>query len=324
MTKRAKTVTMKDVAKVAGVSTSTVSLALRDNPRIPEETSQRIKTVANEMGFTPNIAGSALRATKPRLLGLFANLSQELHYRYAQEVRLAASELGYEVIVEDTNVPTEVGAAIERLAQFRVSGIIAIDPLLSAGQLEAVSSKKIPLVVIGQKAPLPNADLVVADNESAAQEIGDLFLSTGITTFTYLDGPPSFSAQVRRECLAKASNERGITMRVIPAGANLDSGFAAAKVMPPTTALVCYNDQCAEGALVALAQNGKSRDTVVIGFDDSRIARSKTFQISSVSRNPRLVATIATDMAVARDGGYRGSPVTLRVPTTLIRRGANA
>lgn len=326
MTRPTGAVTMKDVAEVAEVSVSTVSLALRDNPRIPEATRQKIKETAAAMGFVPNIAGSALRATKPRLLGLLANVSQELHYRYIQEVRRASAALGYQVAVEDVNGVLDVNTLVERFAQVRIRSLIVVDPVLCADTWQLLESKKIPLVVIGQQAPVLNADLVTSDNTQGANEIARVLAEAGVAEFTYLDGPPGVSAQVRRRHLEQAASARGLTMRTVAAGATLDAGYSAVLAAPATPALVCYNDQCAEGAFVALSKAGRNipRDTMIIGFDDSRIAQSETFCLTSVSRNPRLVATIATDMAVSRDGGYRGPPVTLKVPTTLIERASSA
>ena len=87
-------------------------------------------------------------------------------------------------------------------------------------------------------------------------------------------------------------------------------------------AVVCYNDQCALGAMSALWRAGLRipQDVRLVGFDNSRIARSRAFEMTSIDRNPRSVARLAVDRAILRAEGTAEPPVRIEVDTRLVRR----
>ena len=91
------------------------------------------------------------------------------------------------------------------------------------------------------------------------------------------------------------------------------------------TALLCYNDQCAQGALVALARRGLSvpDDISVTGFDNTRGAASRAFDLTSVDREPAAVATLAVDMAISRCEGRDGPPRSESVRTRMVARSSS-
>ncbi|MGI6786100.1 MAG: LacI family DNA-binding transcriptional regulator [Gleimia sp.] len=332
-------VTMRDVAEKAGVSISTVSLALRNDERITPETRQDIHTLARKMGYQRDITGTLLRTDKPRIIGVVGQLNQELHSEYVARMHELADKENFQLISQDASVYGGYEGAFNRLAQLRVSNLIAVNPCLHDGQLPAI----VPSVVIGQTSPFEKSDVVRSANEQGMLELTEHLAKLGHKQVLYLDGPPGISAQYRRDAVRKAAAQSGIEVDVLPSGNTMDEGFGVGReladrgVLAPTsagaasaqkrpTALLCYNDQCAQGAIIALNRAGicVPSDVSVAGFDNSSIAASKAFDLTSVDRGVDEVSALAINLAIGRHKQPQLSPRIREVPTKLIVRGSTA
>ena len=173
-------------------------------------------------------------------------------------------------------------------------------------------------MAIGQTAPRQDADLVVSNNSTGMAQVAELI--GDCPQVHYLDGGRSSSAERRRSAFLAAMSHRRAAVRVVPSGPTVDAGWHRVHTLPQ--ALVCYNDQCAQGALIALWQARLSipEDIRVVGFDNARIASSQAFELTSVDRQPREVARLALDLAIARARGDRSAPRRLEVDTRVVRR----
>lgn len=320
--------TLRDIAVRAGASVSTVSRALRGDQRISARTRQRIVEIAQRLGYRADVAGSLLRASKPRVVGLLCDLSQELHVAYRHEILQRVEQAGFRVVVESVEGRCPPGAALRRLREFRIQALVVVDPRCLGG----AGDPGAPVVVIGQERPFADADLVTSDNGAGMGEAVEWLAGLGHRGITYVDGPPGASARARRAAAVAAARGAGAPLRVVPGGADLDSGFLAARSMvdeagagrPLPSAVMCYNDQCAHGLIIALLRAGlvPGRDVSVIGFDNSRIAATRALSIASVDRRPAEVARHAVDLARARALGDEPPPRAVRVDTALVRRGS--
>lgn len=307
---------------------STVSRALRGSRRISAKTRARVEEIAAELGYQADLAGSLLRTSNPRIIGLLCRLEQELHFTYHEHVLELAEELGFRVVVESVGRNRDPIKALSSLQQFRCQALIAIDPSSLVGVNEDLIG--VPTVVIGQQRPHEDMDLVTSDNAMGMQEAASLLKSLGHAAVTYVDGPPGVSATSRRRAFEEAAREVGLAFRVIAGASDVDSGYHAVGALLREgvhrlpSALVCYNDQCAQGAMVRLLREGivPGRDVSVVGFDNSRVAAAETFSITSVDRNAFKVARLAVDLAVARALGDDSARRAVRVETALVRRGS--
>lgn len=332
-------VTMRDVAEKAGVSISTVSLALRNDERITPETRKEIHDLANKMGYSRDIAGTLLRMDKARIIGVVGQLNQELHSEYVARMHEIASEESFQLISQDANVYGGYEAAFNRLMQLRVSNLIAVNPSF----LDIEVSSAIPSVVIGQASPFDGADLVRSSNEQGMLKLVDHLVNLGHRQVLYLDGPAGISAPCRRDSMRNAATRCGVEVTVVPSGNTMDDGFrvgnelverglfvprsaATSSTQNSPTALVCCNDQCAQGAIIALNRSGISvpHDVSVAGFDNSSIAQSKAFDLTSVDRGVNEVSALAINLAIERHEYPELSPRVREVPTTLVVRSSTA
>ncbi|WP_216386690.1 LacI family DNA-binding transcriptional regulator [Arcanobacterium phocae] len=325
--------TMRDVAEHIGLSVSTVSLALRNDPRISDKTAQEIKRVAREIGYRPDITGSLLRTNNPRIIGVAAEFSQELHAAYVSNIRSIANKHGYQLAIEDASFYAGYEEALERLAQLRVTNTIAINPCFP----EPIPERLEPSVIIGQTSPCPTSSLVRSSNDVGMQELVTHLVDRGYRRILYLDGPKGISARNRRRAIEHAANVNDVWLEIVAAGNSLDDGFLAMQHVlcersdSPTnqfkekgiaTAVVGYNDQCIQGAVIALERAGLRipLDVAVAGFDNSSIAASRAFGLTSVDRGIAQVSEYAVELAIERHNNTKIGAKTLVVDSHLVVR----
>lgn len=331
--------TLKDIAGVTGLSMSTVSRALNGSPRIGRRTRERIEREAARLGYQADLAGSLLRAARPRNIGLICRLDQELHFTYHNKILAEADERELRVIVQSIGESLSARRAVRALNQLRCCAAIVVDP----GSIDGVAGADIGmhLVIIGQEAPVAGADLVTSDNRRGMREIAEHLAALGHRRVIYLDGPEGRSAAERRSAFREAAGGASLEYEIVAAGARADDGYgAASRLLDPggsahdgsVSAMICYNDQCAQGAMVAILRSGRTpgRDISLTGCDNSRIASSRAFNMTSIDRGPAEVARIAVELASRRlddasrrlDDASGAEPERRSVATRMVVRGS--
>ena len=312
-------VTLDDIARAAGTSIATVSRALAGSPRVAAPTRERIEKVAEQLGYRTNIAASLLASTRPQILGLVCSLSQELHVRYRAEALRYAEDRGFRVIVESIDASRDVDRAWESVLQLRAQAVIAVDSTCISTRFTNT-----PTVLIGQRAPRRDIDLVTSANERGMGQAIALLVRRGSRRIAFLEGPAGPSARARQAAFIQACRAHGVDALPVAGGDNIDAGFLAVRAGLPAgvDALVCYNDQCAHGAILALLGDGliPGRDMLVVGCDNSAIASSRALSLTSIDRAPARVASLAVDQAIARALGDDDRPSRRRVDTELVVR----
>ncbi len=315
-------VTLRDIADALGVSPSTVSLALRGSDRISSAMRKRVVQEAAAQGYRTDLAGALLRTAKPRIIGLVCDIGQELHVAYSREITAVAEARGWLIMMEDT-AAGDGAAALGRIMQLRAQAVIVVDP--GSVPAEALTGLDIPAVVIGQASPSPDADLIISNNDSGMAQVADLLADE--SQVICFDGGPTASARYRRQSFLAAMSRTRADVRVVASGATMDAGWAAMRSVladGPLTAgaAVCYNDQCALGVMAALTRERLvvPDDIRLVGFDNSRIASSAAFELTSVDRDPHGVAALAVERAILRAEGDDSPATHAQVDTRLVRR----
>ena len=306
-------VTLRDIALSLGVSVSTVSLALRGSERIPSPVREKIVRRAEALGYRTDLAGSLLRATKPNIIGLTCDVEKELHVAYSREITAPAEELGYLVVTEDTAAGNGANA-LARIMQLHARAVIVVDPVMTDSAASAAVD--VPVVAIGQTAPRQDADLVISNNATGMAQVSELVGDCSHVHYSqvhYLEGAV-LVGRAPPQRLPHGDAPRRAAVRVIPSGPTVDAGWRSVHdVLVDAQPLVCYNDQCAQGALIALwrARPSAPGDNRVVGFDNTRIASSEAFGLTPVDRQPREVARLALR---PRERPGQGRPVRPEAP----------
>jgi LacI family transcriptional regulator len=281
---------ISDVAKAAGVSTATVSLALNNvEARIPEDTRERVRAAAAALGYAPNSVAKSLRTQKTNTVGLISDVIATTPFagRMLAGAQEAAREQGYLLILVDTGAdPAVEREAIQALANQRVDAWIyarmrhTILTDLPAG-LPART------VLLDCRTEAGDHVAVVPDDERGGYEATLELVNAGHRRIAYLDvtdqdRPPA--ADLRYAGHVTALREAGITpepaLRVyheISAAGGHAATDALLDLADPPTALFCFNDRMAVGAYAALHARGLAipGDVSVIGYDDQQFVAAE-------------------------------------------------
>ena len=276
-----KPVSIKDVARAAGVAPSTVSRALHRHPRIGKETASRIRHLADELGYSPSLPARSLVTRDTTTIGLVITYpSDPFLGRLVQGVEDAALGNGYSVFLisshRDANREERV---FKSLYERRVTGIVVTGSQIDAGYLELRERFPVPVVLIN----CPDYPFSVsADNRAGACEAAGHLLDLGHRRIAYVANPYSYGTNLDRFTGFKmVLAERGIPLDeglMVEGDGTLEGGARAGQQLlalsQPPTAVLCFNDMTAMGVIHAFscAKREVPRTCSVIGFDDLELA----------------------------------------------------
>ncbi|HEV7956377.1 MAG TPA: LacI family DNA-binding transcriptional regulator [Marisediminicola sp.] len=264
--------TIYDIAKLAGVSPSTVSRALNKPGRINIKTEERIHAAAKQLKYRLNPMARALPTGRTNTLGmLLADITNPVFSTVVRGAQREAAERGFTLIIAESQESgqREVLSAGNVLPS--VDGIILVGARMSDEEIKDFAEQK-PLVVINRF--LPDVETIIPDLDPGIDQALAHLADLGHSSIAFLAGPTnSWMSGARSEALRKHSERRGLTLTEIGPGVpTLDGGRAAFPRVVATgvTAVVAYNDLMAIGLLRA----AQEADYLVpgrlsiVGFDD--------------------------------------------------------
>ena len=289
-----------DIAKIAGVSPSTVSRALEDHPRIGAETRKRIQKLAREMNYMPSTVARSLVANKTWTIGMvLATISDPFMGRVVEGVEQVAIESGFNVFIStsqnDSQRETEV---VKVLQQRRVDGIIVIASHLSDQYPRIFDHSQVPIVVINEQRPEKNMHFVAVDDVHGAQLAVEHLIALGHRRIGYVGitnrpASNSYRLQGYQDALAAAGialdPALSITFNAIEDHTECGEACLEPLLAAKATAVFCYNDSTAIGLLTTCHKHGLvvPADLSVISFDDIDMA-SYTLPPLTTIRQPRF------------------------------------
>jgi DNA-binding LacI/PurR family transcriptional regulator len=306
-------VSLKDVARAAGVSIKTVSNVVHDYPFVSPETRARVQRALDELDYHPNLSARGLRRGNTDLIALsIPEVSAPYFAELADRVVVAAERQGLTVLIDQTGGQRgherRVAAGIRHNV---VDGTIASPLAMTAEDIQSLGRR--PLVLLGERLSHVAADHVAIDNVAAARTAVEHLLSDGrqaIGAIGTSDEPLTRTGEFRL---------RGYQDALIAAGAPIDSGleasvgwyhraegYAATRDLlarrPSLDALFCFNDLLAIGALRALREMGRRvpEDVAVVGFDDIEECLYTNPALSSISPDKEAIAEAAVDLLIRR------------------------
>jgi LacI family transcriptional regulator/LacI family repressor for deo operon, udp, cdd, tsx, nupC, and nupG len=339
-------VSIQDIARAAGVSHSTVSRALHDSSLISVEVRQRIQQLAQEMGYTPNQVAQSLKERRTNTVGVvITSISDPFLARVVRGIEDVAQAAGIQVLLSISNNDSEREMdLIDAFHRRRVDGVISSTALISDAHLKRLLKTRIPTVLINQAAPA-EATLVRSvqvDDHASARLAVEHLLSLGHRAIGYLGaGNRPRSNWIRLSTYRDALRMAGITVseswiKVAPPESryytdDVADGRALLQTLLPAgiTAVFCYNDTIAVGALLACRDLGLAvpNELSVMGFDDVELAQFVTPPLTTVHQpklrmgeqamrmlldlvegRPVQNQTLATDLVVRRSTGPAQQP----------------
>jgi len=323
-----KRASIRDVARSAGVSISTVSRALRGYSDVSSETRRRVQAAALELGYTPDAAGRALKSGRSDTVAVFVSgshgpaLSDTFYVEVlgGLEAQLAASDLSLLLV--------RASVKVQRVLQGgRCDGVIALGCDLPLPLLQTLHRAGTPLVLTDAPSWPGGAPNVTVANEAGGYAATQHLLSGGRRRVAFIaetPDDPNFSLRRRGYLRAHEDAGQGAPAERQQAGRlGTDGGYQATRKLlraAPFDAIFAANDTAAFGALKALAEAGRRvpDDVAVVGFDDIALSRYSQPPLSTLRVPRRALGAEAADRLITLLAGGTAEP--LELPVSLIVR----
>jgi len=274
-------VSIKDIAKVAGVAPSTVSRALSDHPRISKETKERVRRIAREMEYTPSLLARSLVKQDTATIGVvITSVSDPFLTNVVTSIEEVAQEQGYSVLLSSSYLDPE--RELEVVRSFhgrRTRGIIVIGSQIDTGYLHM--RDRFPLPIVLTNCPIYPYS-ISTDNPASARQAVEHLIQLGHRRIAYIANRRSHRSNLDRlTSYQQVLEEQRIPVDedlIIEGDGTLGGGNAAGQALrsraQPPTAVFCFNDMTAFGVVSALrqAETRVPEEMSVVGFDDVEFA----------------------------------------------------
>lgn len=296
--KPTKSITMKDVAKLAGVSVGTVSRVINQEQGIKEITLKKVQQAIDELGYIPDVYARGMKKNKTETIALIVpSVWHPFFGEFAFHVEVELSKKGYKLLLCNISGPKRELDYITMLQQNKVDGIIAI----TYSPIEDYLSSNIPFVSIDRTYEDKAIACVSSDNQKGAELAAQVLISKGGTHFGFIGGHNKTinETKKRRLFFEKTILEAGFPCEVLDLEEPYDNFLEEVEVFlrqhPEIDALFTINDFTAIDAISILEKLGKKvpEDVQVIGYDGIRQAEERTQYLSTIRQPIEEMATEA-------------------------------
>ena len=334
--RRCTIATMRDVAKRAAVSITTVSHVINQTRPVSDELQQRVLAAMQELGYQPNLLARGLRRGETHTIGMIVPDSANPFFaEVARGVEDTSFEQGYSVILcnSDGDLDKELFYA-NVLAEKRVDGIIFVAAGVSTEHIRDLQGRRIPLVVVDRDIPDVAVDSVLTDNARGGWLAAHHLVELGHRHIGCITGPSDVTPSAERVIgYWLALEQGGVPVNealVVKGDFQYESGYRAAHHLlsgdnPPTAIFAC-NDLMAIGAIRAILELGQRvpADLSIVGFDDAPVASFANPPLTTVVQPKYEIGAIATKMLLERMRDLDIPPRRRVLDTSLLVRQSTA
>ena len=301
---------LKDLAKVLGVSIATVSRALRSSPEIGKEMQQRVKDLAKTMNYRPNPFAQSLRKEAPKVIGVVVpNLVTHYYAAVLDGIEDEARRAGYSVISANSHERfMDEKLAIDNFINMHVEGIIAClaQSTTDYSHFEEIADMGIPLVFFGRTCLTDVFSSVTANGDEAAQQATQHLIDTGSRHIAFLGGPNHLDMVRRRKhgyLEALRENRLSIDRNLVICDkidyqVALNNAEEMLRRENRPDAIVAFNDIITFAAFTAIKNCGLRipEDVALIGFTDDVHAAYVTPRMSAIEDQSHLMGVTACQL----------------------------
>ena len=335
MKKAKKPVTLVGVAEYLGVSTATVSLALRDKEGVAAKTRDRVQKAVKKLGYVYNRSAARLRTHRSYTIGLIVpNLLNPFFTELTNSVEEQLEAADWSLLLAKTseNMSSQV-RALRTMMEYGVDGLLLCPaPGTSAVDLSGIVNSKIPFAVFTRPVEGIDTDYIGADNFYGTKLAAEYLIGGGHKKIAFIGGlPDSVTRKERFRGFLKALKDGGISTRKefnVEGDTSLDGGYGGIKkllgIKDPPTAAVCFNDVVAFGVILGLwaAQITPGKNFSVIGFDNISDSSLWSPPLTTVSTPPQQIGREAVRLILERIQSPRKETERVILPPSLIVRGS--
>lgn len=326
--------TIHDIARELKISASTVSRALQNNPRISQKTRDKIRELADTMGYRPNTLASNLRNKKSNTIGIVVPLiNRHFFSSVISGVEEVAFKAGYTVVISQSNdLANKEIAIVQSMFANRVDGLIVSIAMQSTTfeHLKLFKKRNIPLVFFDRVVPEIETDKIVVDDYLGGFRVTRHLIEQGYQRIGHMAGPQNLLTYAdRKKGYMDALKKNGIPYDeslVITSTLISESGVAAVQQMMnlpnPPDAIFCGNDTTALSAMTYLRDKGIRipEDMGIVGFSNEPFSKVVSPSISTIAQPAFLMGQKAAELILHQIEHKGKSYQTLVLPTELIIR----
>jgi LacI family transcriptional regulator len=328
---------ISDIAKELGVSGSTVSRALNDNPRISKDLIKKVKKTAAKMGYVPNTAAQSLRTGRSNTIGLIVrDISDGWSETVIPFIEKACTEFGYGLLLcNANNDPSKERYYLRVLQQRRIDGVLILTPFYSSGEAYLPFAQNLPLVLMDMFLDNSIVNSVTIDHEIGAYLSTRHLLELGHCHIAFIVGPLNLSPCARSVIgYKKAMMEFGIedeAQMIVPTKhTDIKDGYAAMveilKTSPRPSALATISDLMAIGAMDAAKRNGIliPDDFSIVGYDDIPFSALVTPPLTTILQDKEELSKAAVSLLQKSILKENNSPHQIKITPRLVLRKSTA
>jgi len=326
--------TIHDIARELKISASTVSRALNDNPRISIKTKEKIKAVADSLGYRPNTLASNLRNKKSNTIGIVVPLiNRHFFSSVISGAEDVAYKAGYTVVISQSNdlAAKEINI-VQSMFSNRVDGLIISIAMQTDTfeHLKLFRKKHIPLVFFDRAVPEIETDKIVVDDFAGGYRVTQHLIDQGYKRIGHLAGPQNLMTYYdRKNGYMEALRKNGIPYDeslVIINTLTSDEGVTAIQQLMdlphPPDAVFCGNDTTALSVMIYLRDKGIRipEDIGIVGFSNEPFSKVVSPSISTIAQPGFIMGQKAAELIIRKIENKERTYQTITLPTELIIR----
>ncbi|MBM3708129.1 MAG: LacI family transcriptional regulator [Actinobacteria bacterium] len=319
----AKKITIKDIAKEAGVSVATVSNVLNEKSFVNAEMAEKVKKVISKYNFRSNISASVLRKKASKLIGIIIPDSSNLVFsQIGKEIEIDLSDYNYNVVICNSNYNEKKEMNyIDVLLSRNIDGLIIVPSTENISIFKNIKNENIPIVVIDRLIEGLKADFVMSNNYNVMIEVVDYLAGLGHKRIAYINREVDLYHSIKRfegfqDGLKKNSLNFNKKLITGDGGLSFEDGYLEmlkfikmdSSVRP--TAVIAFNDIVAIGAIRAIKDNNYKvpQDFSIVGFDNIFFDEFLETRLTSVTSNKKEMAKLSVKLLLERINGDLSEP----------------
>ncbi|MBB5791744.1 LacI family DNA-binding transcriptional regulator [Jiangella mangrovi] len=322
-------VTLADIARATGLSASTVSRALSDPDKVNPRTRDRVRKIAQDMGYVPNQVARSLTSGRNDLIGLIVpDIANPFFPPIIKAVQARASAKGKTVLIADVDEHASDEIQRARVMRKRVDGLVVVSPRTPDDRLDQLAELR-PIVFVNRE--VKGAASVIIEDSEGMREAVEHLTALGHRRVGYLNGPRrSWSNTQRQNAVREACAAHGVDLVEFgPFEPQIQAGVRAADLVHASdvTAVIAYDDMIALGLMARLNERGVrvGPDISVIGIDDSPMSGMAYPTLTSIHVPGSEAGARAVDIVLdLADTAGEAEPAVVQLETRLIVRSSTS
>ena len=322
---------IKDIARLARVSHPTVSRALQNSPLVNAKTAERIRRIAKESGYRASAIARGLVTRRTRTIGLVVtSIADPFTSEVVSGIEQAANDHGYSVFLADSNAdPDRERKIVQAFAEQRVDGILVTSSRVGALYLPLLSEMMVPIILVNDQHPGAFVHSVMISNQEGSRAAAEHLVKLGHTQIAYIGDKFGYQSDTERFAGYKEALDTAripiVDEYVVRGDGKAEAGMRAMDQLldltDPPTAVCCYNDMTALGAMRSIRVHGLRvpQDISVAGFDDLFVASYTEPTLTTVRQPMRRMGQLAMENLIKLMSGQE-SAVRIKVKPELVVR----